>query len=274
MNRRADIIIYIISFLLLVGAASLWWRGIIPSSSNELVLLPGGQIPTGGNSVAGESNHHGSNASRQAVQSQKGYAGADHESQRGSMVDSENPWGSHGLMGDRAEEDNGNVIFVHVAGAVESPGVYRLRQGQRVYEALELAVPLEDADLDFLNLAGMLYDQDKIYVPGKGEFSGSHGAGMVAGGSGQAPGYGSGGSGSGLGSGSGSGSTGVSFPININTATAGELEALPGIGPAKAVAIVEFRRQRGPFTRKEDLKKVPGIGDVTYSKIEPLVIIR
>ena len=248
MNRRADIIIYALSLLLLIGAASLWWRGIFPSASDELVLIPEGQSPAWGDLESGQ-----------------GQGG------RNEPIDEGDPQSSGGAVEDPTQDDD-NVIFVHIAGAVEAPGVYQLKQGQRIYEALELAAPLEDADLDYLNLAGVLYDQDKIYVPKKGEFSGSH-TGTGGGSPSGSGGYGSERSGSGSHP-SGSSPVGVPFPININTATARELEALPGIGPAKAAAIVEFRLQRGPFARKEDLKKVSGIGDVTYSKIEALYTIR
>lgn len=155
--------------------------------------------------------------------------------------------------GEDREEEARKQIFVHVAGAVKSPGVYTLFEGQRVYEVLNLAEPLDDADVDLLNLAGVLYDQDKIYVPKKGEVL----AGADA-----------------LGA-SGAGSSNRSAPlININTASAKDLENLPGIGPAKAQAIVEFRTKQGPFSKKEDIKKVSGIGDVTYSKIESLITVK
>ncbi len=153
---------------------------------------------------------------------------------------------------DRVEEAP-KQIFVHVTGAVKSPGVYTLFEGQRVYEVLKLAEPLDDADVDLLNLAGVLYDQDKIYVPKKGEVL----AGSDA-----------------LGAGGAGGSNRSASLININTASAKDLENLPGIGPAKAQAIVEFRTKQGPFSKKEDIKKVSGIGDVTYSKIESLITVK
>jgi len=153
---------------------------------------------------------------------------------------------------DRVEEAP-KQIFVHVTGAVKSPGVYALFEGQRVYEVLKLAEPLDDADVDLLNLAGVLYDQDKIYVPKKGE--------VLPGPDASSPG------------GAG-GSNRPASPININTAGAKDLENLPGIGPAKAQAIVEFRTKQGPFSKKEDIKKVSGIGDVTYSKIESLITVK
>ncbi len=274
MNRRPDIIIYAISFLLLIGAASLWWQGVFPSSNRELVLVPDGESSARQNEDEGRSTHSGTSGAFGAT----GVSGmpGDH----GSLSNSGN--------GDSPEQDNAREIFVHVTGAVKSPGVYRLREGQRIYEALKLAEPLDDADVDFLNLAGLLYDQDKIYVPKKGEFSGSGETGQGTGppsgagcgpagwsssGPSSAPGSGSlpGGS---SGSGTGTGSNTPKFPLNINTATARELQALPGIGPTKAEAIVAFRTQRGLFAKKEDIKEVSGIGEVTYSKIESLITIR
>lgn len=254
MTRQAELIICAISILLLIGAAGLWWRGIFPSSGDELVLVPDGQSQAWGGPGGGQDQ-----------------AGDDESTVFNGPTGPGGTGAIDGGVSSQDGEDETEVIFVHIAGAVESPGVYKLRQGQRLYEALELAVPREDADLDYLNLAGMLYDQDKIYVPKKGEFADVQGAASGQGSlyghwsppyldTGQAK--------------SGSASKGPVFPINVNTATAKELEALPGIGPAKAAAIVEFRRLRGPFTRKEDLLKVSGIGEVTYSKIEPLITIK
>ncbi|HHY69393.1 MAG TPA: helix-hairpin-helix domain-containing protein [Bacillota bacterium] len=236
MERRRDLIVGVVSILLLIGAFSLWWQGVSPSSSGELVLMrDGNPSPGGDNEVGGDDLW--------------GHPGFD---------------GSGGGPGSSDSQDEQNVIFVHVTGAVKSPGVYKLVEGQRVYEVLELAEILDEADIDFLNLAGLLHDQEKIYVPKKGEVqypapnafpssSSSTGSGTGA---------------------SGGFAANPVFPININTASAQELEALPGIGPVKAQAIVDYRKQKGQFTRKEDIKKVSGIGDATYSKIESFITVK
>lgn len=146
------------------------------------------------------------------------------------------------------QEDELPTIMVHVAGAVKNPGVYRLNQGQRLYEAINMAVAAEDADLDALNLASVLRDSERVYVPKKGETV----AEPVSGGSGK---------------------TGT-FPVNINSAGVAELELLPGIGPVLARAIVEYRQSNGPFKRTEDIKNVSGIGEKTYQKFSSYIVAR
>lgn len=142
--------------------------------------------------------------------------------------------------------------MVHVAGAVRDPGIYRLKSGQRLYEALALATPLADADLDLLNLASLLSDSQKVYVPRKGESLSSYpDDGPIS----AAP-------------------PAVTFPINVNSASQRELEELPGIGPVLAGAIIARRKEFGPFERAEDLKNVPGIGEKTYARIAPLVTVK
>ena len=66
----------------------------------------------------------------------------------------------------------------------------------------------------------------------------------------------------------------ISFPLNINTASAEELNALPGIGPAKAAAIVSYRKQNGPFRAKEDLQQVSGIGPATFANLESFIVVK
>jgi len=131
---------------------------------------------------------------------------------------------------------------VHVSGAVLHPGVYSLDQGSRVQEVLELAGgATEDADLDRINLAAWVSDGQKVYVPKQGETDWpvvQSSAGPVTG-----PVVGLGGSGK----------------VNINTATAEELNTLPGIGPAYAERIIRHRQEQGPFENIEQIMEVKGI---------------
>ena len=141
-------------------------------------------------------------------------------------------------------------VFVHIDGAVVAPGVYEMTGSlPRVNDAVMAAGGLAgDADTSALNLAAVLSDGEKIYVPRQGE--------VVAG---QAS------SGAASGSDVGASSSGV---ININTATAEELDSLPGIGPSTAAAIVEDRERNGPFAGPEDLMRVSGIGEGKFSKLK------
>jgi competence protein ComEA len=128
------------------------------------------------------------------------------------------------------------ALTVHVAGAVNSPGLYRLPQGARVADALaEAGGPGQDARLDDVNLASRVKDGQKILVPLASE-TGSET---------QEP-----------------DGTAVSSPstININTAGSDQLETLPGIGPALAERILRYRRENGPFDSVEALTEVEGIG--------------
>lgn len=139
-------------------------------------------------------------------------------------------------------------IRVHVSGAVRQPDVYELPPGSIVKDAIEAAGgPASDADLDGVNLAVELRDQQQVYVPRQGEVAP------------MAPAVGGGGAPAG--------------PVNINTATAAELEALSGVGPKTAEAIVEYREANGPFESIEDIVNVPGIGEGTFEKIRDKITV-
>jgi competence protein ComEA len=134
-------------------------------------------------------------------------------------------------------------IRVHVSGAVHQPDVYELPAGSIVKDAVEVAGgPIDSADLDGVNLAVELRDQQQVYIPRQGE--------TVP----MSPALSSGGA--------------VIGPVNINTATAAELETLSGIGPKTAKTIVEYREANGPFETIEDIMNVPGIGEGTFEKIK------
>jgi competence protein ComEA len=146
-------------------------------------------------------------------------------------------------------------IQVYVSGAVVHPGVYAIPWDSRVQQAIHAAGgALADADLVRVNLAQRVYDEQQIYVPYKGEIATPLLPTAIP-------------------RASGSVSSAPGQKININTASAGELEALPGIGPALAQRIVDYRQSAGPFQRLEDIKKVKGIGDGIFAQIKDLITV-
>ena len=144
---------------------------------------------------------------------------------------------------------SGSVV-VHVTGAVSRPGVVTLPPGSRVTDAINaVGGASAEADTQQLNLARVLTDGEQIRVPRIGEVlpdTAPQPGGDAASGARTAPGK--------------SGGGGASGTININTASASELEKLPGIGPALAQRIVEHRDSHGPFASVDALTDVPGIG--------------
>jgi len=139
------------------------------------------------------------------------------------------------------------TLMVHVLGAVQRPGVYSLPDGARVFEAVFLAGGFSsDADQPAINLAATVSDGTQIYVPVIGEPPRSLPGGSVGGDS--AP-----------------------STVNLNTASARELEVLPGIGPTTAQAIIRYREENGPFESVEELLKVQGIGDAKLNAIRELI---
>jgi competence protein ComEA len=141
-------------------------------------------------------------------------------------------------------------IRVHVAGAVHRSGVYQLPAGSIVQNAIDAAGgPASDADLDRINLAIELRDQQQVYVPREGETNS------------QSP----------ISGGERSGTTDAL--VNINTATAAELETLPRIGPTMAERILEYREANGLFETIEDIQNVPGIGPATFEGLGDLITV-
>ena len=144
------------------------------------------------------------------------------------------------------------TLVVQVAGTVAHPGVYHLAPGSRVGDLVRAAGGLAaDADGDRVNQAASLTDGTLIYIPHLGQTDLPD---PVDGGAA--------GSGNGIGGWRVGGRVQVepSAPVDLNTATADQLDALPGVGPASAAAIIAYRRQHGPFHRVDDLAQVAGIG--------------
>jgi competence protein ComEA len=147
------------------------------------------------------------------------------------------------------------VLFVHVLGAVRSPGLYELHQGARVMDAVGAAGGFaDDAEPAGVNLARPLADGEQLIVPHVGETQPP------------APPAGSVGTGA-----AGGASTGAK--INLNSADQTELETLPQVGPALASRIIAWRTENGGFTTIDDLLNVTGIGQKTFDGLKELVTV-
>lgn len=149
---------------------------------------------------------------------------------------------------------------VHVAGAVLRPGVYSLPVGARVSDAVASAGgALGSAAADAVNLARIVADGERIYIPTQEEtdgFAAAVGAAEPWSGEPAAPGTASAGG-----------------TIDVNRATAAELEELPGVGPATAQKIIDDREANGPFAKPEDLMRVPGIGAKKFEAMREQVSV-
>lgn len=142
-------------------------------------------------------------------------------------------------------------VVVDVGGAVKRPGVVELEAGSRVIDAIEAAGGLlDDADCETINQAEVLQDAQKVYVPHEGESQTAVATEATA-----------------------TSPSNTTPLVNINTAGVSELDALPGIGPATAQAIVDDREANGSFTAPEDLMRVSGIGEKKYAKLESQICI-
>ncbi|MCO4254537.1 ComEA family DNA-binding protein [Pseudarthrobacter cellobiosi] len=156
-----------------------------------------------------------------------------------------------------AESPQAGIVIIHVAGAVAVPGVVQLPAGSRVHQAVAAAGGgAPSADLNRLNLAAVLTDGQKLYVPQAGEE-------IPAGSSGPL-----GESGEGTGSG---GTASAGGKVNLNTAGVEELDALPKVGPVLAQRIVDWRKEHGPFKSIEELDAVDGVGPKMLETLLPLV---
>lgn len=146
------------------------------------------------------------------------------------------------------ESHKTETLFVHVSGCVAKPGLYELEEGSRLASAIEAAGGFtEDAACDSVNLARRLEDGEMVVVLPMSAGSGANE---------EIPEVKT-----------------ASSLININTATAEELEQLPGIGPSTAQKIVSDRMANGSFKSPDDLKRVTGIGDKKFETISALICV-
>jgi competence protein ComEA len=154
------------------------------------------------------------------------------------------------------------IAVIHVAGAVANPGVVQVPSGSRVHEAIAAAGGgTMSADLNRLNLAAVVADGQKIYVPEPGEPLPADSSGASSG---------EGGAGNAAGSASAQAAGGKT---NLNTAGVQELDALPKVGPVLAQRIVDWRKEHGPFKTIEELDAVDGVGPKMLEALLPLVSV-
>ena len=144
----------------------------------------------------------------------------------------------------RAAASSSTTLFVNVVGAVRRPGLYRLKDGSRVADAVTRAGgPTPRAQIELLNLAARIADGEQIVVPRRGV------VGAVA-----APGGGV-----------------AAGPVHLNSATLEQLDGLPGVGPVTAQKILDYRQQHGAFGSVDELDAIPGIGPARLGTLRDLV---
>lgn len=139
------------------------------------------------------------------------------------------------------------LMYVDVVGAVRRPGLYRLRRGARIADAVARAGGVtRKAQLELVNVAAPVADGEQVVVPRRGA-----GAALGA---------------------SPSGAAGASAgPVHLGTATAEELDSLPGVGPVTAQKIIDYRQRHGGFSSVDELDAVPGIGPARMEQLKGLV---
>jgi competence protein ComEA len=149
----------------------------------------------------------------------------------------------------RPEAAAPKLLVVDVAGAVRHPGLYRLRSGSRIDDAIAAAGGSKaGAQLASVNLAAPVADGEQVVVPGRGAGGAAAAASPPTAGS------------------------SPSAPLDLNSATLEELENLPGIGPVTAQKILDYRQQHGAFHSIDELQGVPGIGPAHMAQLKGLVI--
>lgn len=156
--------------------------------------------------------------------------------------------GQVGMPGEMADSSAVKAeIYVYVCGAVVTPGVVALPEGSRAEAALSAAGGFaENAQTDYVNLAALVQDGEKLYFPTREEAESLERADKAA----------------------------VNGLVNINTASVEELCTLPGIGESRAADIVSYREKNGAFQKPEDLMKVSGIKTNAYEKLKDKIIVK
>lgn len=157
----------------------------------------------------------------------------------------------------KIKEDNISNIIVHITGCVKNPGIVTIPEGSRIIDVISSAGgSTSDADFSKINLAYIVSDAQKIYIPSVNDtlnelnyISNSPGENVIEG-------------------------KETLSTININTASQSELETLPGIGPSTALKIINYRDTNGKFKKIEDIMNVPGIGESKFDSLKEYISIK
>ena len=151
------------------------------------------------------------------------------------------------IESETAQRSNLKMV-VDISGCVKKPGIYEMQDGTRLYEVVQMAGGLtKDADIDAINQAELVTDGQKILIPGKANEN--HSGNTI------------------------SGTISQNGKININHADNMTLQQIPGIGPATAEKIIQYRETNGLFKTIEDIKNIEGIGEKTFKKMEDKICV-
>lgn len=167
--------------------------------------------------------------------------------------------GTADASSEAAADAEKSSIYVDIGGEVNSPGVYEVGEGTRLFQVIEQAGGLtEAADIDVINRAEAVYDGQKILIASYEETEGRAKATNT--------------------DGSANNSASQTYSVddekvNINTADSVTLQTIPGIGPSKADRIIEYRSNEGRFNKIEDIKNISGIGDKTFESIKKYITV-
>ncbi|MFP4662627.1 MAG: helix-hairpin-helix domain-containing protein [Halanaerobiales bacterium] len=242
-SREKLTLLILVAVVFLTGIGVMLWQNV--SNNNMLTSVAA-------NTYQGDSNTPNTDNVVNNNEANNNHVN-NYNSNNGTAGDNNIPNSSHQV------EDKDNKIMVHVAGEVNSPGVYQLSYDARVVDAVDASGGATSlANLDSINLASPINDGQKIYIPSVIErvnqiknqnttVSGSDNANSSINSSGK---------------------------ININTASASRLQDLSGIGPSKAESIIDYREDNGRFASVDELLKVSGIGEVTLEKIRDDIVVR
>ena len=255
-----------------MGAKAALWGGITLIALGLLIAAwqlfiagpESGRAQTGAKTATSHAQSLGTARSTSAASAQASARSPAPASGAGSggagLASSAGPASSGGATSGGDTAGSGQIV-VDVDGAVAHPGLYKLPPDSRVQAALAAAGGLSpQADVHRINRAAKLHDGQKLYVLSQGESTPPLAASSGQGCEGQACTSAEGGL-------SGSDPEGQGL-VNINTANAAQLTQLPGVGPAIAQKIIDYRTANGPFTSVDDLTKVPGIGAAKLAQIK------